>query len=219
VCLASAAEYSKNSLHKLSSGLNLLNLHALEHSEFFERIFPSDTGSVISVESSKLPITSVRGDYSDGFNGFFKFSVRYGNGVRVFNPISALWNGIHTPTARILKISIDFAKPIIDSNAQSISMRFKWKQNRPIFNLISHGRSKTFVEGALQNLNAVLPQTCPDCKQWVHVEDVSKSVDKTIFNVTSDVGIEWTAFDCDNTQQLITPFIKTLQTGRFFNYG
>jgi hypothetical protein len=144
--------------------------------------------------------------------------MRHGYGVRIFNPISALWNGIHRPTARILKVPINLGVSF-DLIQKTLKTRFGWTKNQPLFNSVSHGRSKTFVAGAPQHLNAVLPQTCPDCKQWVHVEDASKPIDKTMLNITSDVGVEWTAFDCDNAKHLITPFFKPLYMGRFYNYG
>ncbi|XP_059485386.1 uncharacterized protein LOC132202465 isoform X2 [Neocloeon triangulifer] len=207
-----------------------LNYQTLEQAAFFESIFPSDLGSAIIIESSTLPQMDIRGNFTYNvkaptmaFNVSLasKFEVRRGYGLRIFNPVSALWHGAHRPSVQVISFPIDFGLSF-DMQQKTFKTRLGWNKDVPLFNSLSHGRSKVYVTGSSAPQKALLTQTCPQCKAFTEVRASDTTSDREIFKFNPwDSGVEFrlATFDCDGKLDIATPFLKPLFLKRFSNYG
>jgi len=141
--------------------------------------------------------------------------------VRTFNPVTALWYGVHRPSVHVFKTPFNIGLSF-DLLQKTLKARLGWTKNIPLINTLSHGRSSTFVTGSPKTLNAILPQTCPDCTAFVKVEAPNKPLDKELINFNllgSAIEVKLSTFDCDKNMDVATPFIKPLFMKRFSNYG
>jgi hypothetical protein len=141
--------------------------------------------------------------------------------VRTFNPLSALWYGVHRPSIHVVAVPLNVSLSF-DIQQKSLKVRFGWNQNTPLINTVSHGRSNTFVAGSPQMVNAVLPQTCPACSQFAKVVPAKEPMDKSMISykpLETDMELNVSIFDCDKNMDVATPFIKPLFMKRFSNYG
>ncbi|XP_065331597.1 vitellogenin-2 [Cloeon dipterum] len=207
-----------------------INYQTLEQAAFFESIFPSDIGTAILIGTTTLPLMDIKGNLTYNFKPPVvavnvsldtRFYVRRGFGLRVFNPISALWHGVHRPSVQILSMPLDFGISF-DVAQKTFKARLGWTKGRHLFDWISHGRTSVYAAGSASHLKDSLSISCPNCTYFTKVRDLDKlDENKQIESNLFDSGIDarFSSFDCDKRPNDAAPFVKSLFLQRFSNYG